>query len=98
MEEGTPVDIVLNPLGVPSRMNVGQVLETHLGRVAKGLGNKVQEFLELNNPADQIRSFLKKVYDCPIAQKHFESMDDKTFLEFVKKYKPGIHMSTPVFD
>ena len=98
MEDGNPVDIVLNPLGVPSRMNVGQVLETHLGRVAKGLGKKVQEFLDQNNPADQIRSFLKKVYDCPIAQKHFESMDDKTFLEFVKKYKPGIHMSTPVFD
>ena len=67
MEDGSPVDIVLNPLGVPSRMNVGQVLETHLGRVAKGLGNKVQEFLELNNPADQIRSFLNKVYDCPVA-------------------------------
>ena len=98
MEDGTPVDIVLNPLGVPSRMNVGQVLETHLGRVAKGLGIKIQEFLELNNPADQIRLFLKKVYDCPVAQKHFGSMDDKTFLEFVKKYKPGIHMSTPVFD
>ncbi|MBG55538.1 MAG: DNA-directed RNA polymerase subunit beta, partial [Deltaproteobacteria bacterium] len=98
MEDGSPVDVVLNPLGVPSRMNVGQVLETHLGRVAKGLGKKVQEFLDLNNPADQIRSFLKKVYDCPVAQKHFESMDDKTFLEFVKKYKPGIHMSTPVFD
>ena len=63
MEDGTPVDIVLNPLGVPSRMNVGQVLETHLGRVAKGLGIKIQEFLELNNPADQIRRFLKKVYD-----------------------------------
>ena len=98
MEDGTPVDIVLNPLGVPSRMNVGQVLETHLGRVAKGLGIKIQEFLELNNPVDQIRRFLKKVYDCPVAQKHFDSMDDKTFLEFVKKYKPGIHMSTPVFD
>ena len=98
MEDGTPVDIVLNPLGVPSRMNVGQVLEPHLGRVAKGLGIKIQEFLELNNPADQIMLFLKKVYDCAVAQKHFGSMDDKTFLEFVKKYKPGIHMSTPVFD
>ena len=62
-ENGEPVDIVLNPLGVPSRMNVGQVLETHLGRVAKGLGNKIQEFMDLNNPAEQIRRFLKKVYD-----------------------------------
>ncbi|GIT09234.1 MAG: hypothetical protein CM1200mP30_28640 [Pseudomonadota bacterium] len=79
-------------------MNVGQVLETHLGRVAKGLGIKIQEFLELNNPADQIRLFFEKSICCPVAQKHFDSMDDKTFLEFVKKYKPGIHMSTPVFD
>ena len=98
MDDGTTVDIVLNPLGVPSRMNVGQVLETHLGRVANGLGKKVAEFLRQNSPATQIREFLKKVYDCDVAQKHFDSMDDQTFLEFVKRYKPGIHMSTPVFD
>ena len=98
MEDGSPVDIVLNPLGVPSRMNVGQVLETHLGRVASGLGKKIEEFLEKNNPTKQIRSFLKNVYECRVAQKYFDSMDDQTFLEFVQKYKPGIHMSTPVFD
>jgi DNA-directed RNA polymerase subunit beta len=98
MEDGSPVDIVLNPLGVPSRMNVGQVLETHLGRVANGLGKKIEEFLEKNNPAKQIRSFLKNVYECQVAQKYFDSMDDQTFLEFVQKYKPGIHMATPVFD
>ncbi|MBC8257735.1 MAG: DNA-directed RNA polymerase subunit beta [SAR324 cluster bacterium] len=98
MEDGSPVDIVLNPLGVPSRMNVGQVLETHLGRVAKGLGKKVQEFLEQNKPAKQIRGFLNKVYDSELAKNHFDSMDDETFLEFVQKYKPGIHMATPVFD
>ena len=98
MDDGTTVDIVLNPLGVPSRMNVGQVLETHLGRVANGLGKKVAEFLRQNSPATQIREFLKKVYDCDVAQKHFDSMDDQTFLEFVKRYKPGIHMATPVFD
>ncbi|HHZ79196.1 MAG TPA: DNA-directed RNA polymerase subunit beta, partial [Candidatus Lambdaproteobacteria bacterium] len=98
MGDGTPVDIVLNPLGVPSRMNIGQVLETHLGRVANGLGKKIQEFLEQNNPAKEIREFLKNVYECEVAQKHFDSMDDQTFLEFVQKYKPGIHMSTPVFD
>ncbi|MBT4014667.1 MAG: DNA-directed RNA polymerase subunit beta, partial [Deltaproteobacteria bacterium] len=88
----------LNPLGVPSRMNVGQVLETQLGGVAKGLGKKIEEFLEKNNPVKQIRSFLKNVYECPVAQKHFDSMDDQIFMEFVQKYKPGIHMSTPVFD
>ena len=98
MDDGTTVDIVLNPLGVPSRMNVGQVLETHLGRVANGLGKKVAEFLRQNSPATQIREFLKKVYDCDVAQKYFDSMDDQAFLEFVKRYKPGIHMATPVFD
>ncbi|MEC9360797.1 MAG: DNA-directed RNA polymerase subunit beta, partial [SAR324 cluster bacterium] len=98
MDDGTPVDIVLNPLGVPSRMNVGQVLETHLGRVANGLGKKIAEFLQQNSPATQIREFLKNIYECEITQKHFNSMDDDTFLEFVQKYKPGIHMSTPVFD
>jgi len=98
MEDGTPVDIVLNPLGVPSRMNVGQVLEAHLGRVSNGLGKKIQDFLEQSNPAKQIRSFLNNIYDCQVAKKHFDSMDDPTFLEFVQKYKPGIHMSTPVFD
>ena len=98
MDDGTPVDIVLNPLGVPSRMNVGQVLETHLGRVANGLGKKIAEFLQQNSPAAQIREFLKNIYECEITQKHFNSMDDDTFLEFVQKYKPGIHMSTPVFD
>ena len=98
MDDGTPVDLVLNPLGVPSRMNVGQVLETHLGRVANGLGKKIEEFLQQNSPATQIREFLKNVYECEVAQKYFDSMDDPTFLEFVQKYKPGIHMATPVFD
>ena len=98
MEDGTPVDIVLNPLGVPSRMNVGQVLETHLGRVASGLGKKIQEFLEKNNQVKQIRNFLKDVYECKVAQKHFDSMDDDEFLEFVQRYRPGFHMATPVFD
>ncbi|MBE68833.1 MAG: DNA-directed RNA polymerase subunit beta, partial [Deltaproteobacteria bacterium] len=98
MDDGTPVDIVLNPLGVPSRMNVGQVLEAHLGRVSNGLGKKIQDFLEQNNPAKQIRSFLNNIYECQVAKKHFDSMDNQTFLEFVQKYKPGIHMSTPVFD
>ena len=98
MDDGTPVDIVLNPLGVPSRMNVGQVLETHLGRVANGLGKKIEAFLQQNSPAAQIREFLNNVYECKVAKEHFDSMDDQTFLEFVQKYKPGIHMATPVFD
>jgi DNA-directed RNA polymerase subunit beta len=77
---------------------VGQVLETHLGRVANGLGKKIEAFLQQNSPAAQIREFLNNVYQCEVAKKHFDSMDDQTFLEFVQKYKPGIHMATPVFD
>ena len=61
MEDGTPVDVVLNPLGVPSRMNVGQVLETHLGWAAKGLGNKIGKMLDSDTPTKVLRSFLETV-------------------------------------
>src|SRR5205085_2297076 len=63
MADGTPVDIVLNPLGVPSRMNVGQILETHLGWAAKGLGLRVQEMMRANESASKVRKFLEKVYN-----------------------------------
>lgn len=98
MKDGTPIDIVLNPLGVPSRMNVGQVLETHLGGVARGLGAKVQRLMEEHNPAPEMRKFLDQVYDAPYVKEYFDAMDDKKFMEFAQKYKPGVHMSTPVFD
>ena len=98
MEDGQPVDIVLNPLGVPSRMNIGQVLETHLGRVASGLGRKVEELLEKEQPVQQLRDFLNQVYESKVVQDHFESMADEDFLRFVQRYKVGVHMATPVFD
>src|SRR5207344_467929 len=63
MADGTPVDVVLNPLGVPSRMNVGQILEVHLGWAAKGLGRKIDEMLKVQQNADEIREFLDKIYN-----------------------------------
>ena len=98
MEDGTPVDIVLNPLGVPSRMNVGQVLETHLGRVARGLGDKVNRLMEENNPAPEIRKFLKTVYSSKDVDEFFDKKDDQEIIEFAQKYQSGFHLATPVFD
>ncbi|MBF0280400.1 MAG: DNA-directed RNA polymerase subunit beta [SAR324 cluster bacterium] len=98
MEDGTPIDIVLNPLGVPSRMNVGQVLETHLGWAARELGSKIQKFVEENHPVNQIKKFFQKIYDSPEVAKFFNSLSDEDFLKFVEKYKKGVHMATPVFD
>ena len=98
MEDGTSVDIVLNPLGVPSRMNIGQVLETHLGRVASGLGSKIEEMLEKQQPVKKLREFINQIYDSKVAQEHLGAMSDDDFLEFMKRYKVGVHMSTPVFD
>ena len=63
LENGNPVDIVLNPLGVPSRMNVGQVLETHLGWAAKGVGNKINEMLKAQESVAKVRKFLEEVYN-----------------------------------
>jgi DNA-directed RNA polymerase subunit beta len=98
MEDGTSVDIVLNPLGVPSRMNIGQVLETHLGRVASGLGSKIEEMLEKQQPVKKLREFINQIYESKVAQEHLGAMSDDDFLEFMKHYKVGVHMSTPVFD
>ena len=63
MEDGTPVDVVLNPLGVPSRMNIGQILETHLGWASKGIGDKINKMLQQNIKTQEMRSFLDKVYN-----------------------------------
>ena len=98
MEDGSPIDIVLNPLGVPSRMNVGQVLETHLGRVAKGLGNQIQAMLEEQQPIQQLREFLDRVHESKVVREHLKSLDDDDFMEFVRKNRLGVSMATPVFD
>ena len=98
LEDGTPVDIVLNPLGVPSRMNVGQVLETHLGWAARGIGQKINRMLEANQSAQKLRDCFKKTYSDPEADQIINNLDDKATFALAKKLSKGVHMATPVFD
>ena len=99
MEDGTPVDIVLNPLGVPSRMNVGQVLEIHLGWAAKGLGLKIDGMLKKNGDVQQLRSFLDEIYnkDEGISVDLDEFSDDE-IMNMSNNLRAGVPMATPVFD
>ena len=96
-ENGQPVDIVLNPLGVPSRMNVGQVLETHLGWAAKELGTKIGEMIDNEVKATEIRSFLSEIYEKDGSQ-DLSSLKDKEILDLAENLREGVPMATPVFD
>lgn len=98
MADGTPVDVVLNPLGVPSRMNIGQVLEVHLGWAAKELGKKVNEMLVAQRDASEIRDFLNKVYNGNGKQEDLASLGSEEILELAKNLSNGIPFATPVFD
>ena len=98
MEDGTPVDIVLNPLGVPSRMNVGQILETHLGWAAKGLGEKIGEYIEKNYGVNTLKSKFKEIYGSPEINKLIDQMEDEELIDLAKKFRKGLFMSSPVFD
>ncbi|HEX3915255.1 MAG TPA: DNA-directed RNA polymerase subunit beta [Steroidobacteraceae bacterium] len=99
MADGTPVDIVLNPLGVPSRMNIGQILETHLGWAAKGLGAKIGKMLEAQHAIVELRKFLGAVYNETGGQKEdIKSMSDAEVIELASNLKKGVPMATPVFD
>jgi DNA-directed RNA polymerase subunit beta len=99
LPDGTPVDIVLNPLGVPSRMNVGQVLETHLGWAAKGLGRRIGELLEANATADKVRGFLEQIYNKTGGQKEdMSSLTDSEVVELGRNLSAGVPIATPVFD
>jgi len=98
MEDGTPVDICLNPLGVPSRMNVGQVLETHLGWAAKNLGAQIDGMLRKNKKADQVRKFLGKVYNTSGKKESLDDLGDREVLELADNLREGVPMATPVFD
>jgi DNA-directed RNA polymerase subunit beta len=99
MEDGTPVDIVLNPLGVPSRMNIGQILETHLGWAAKGLGNKIGRMLDEQRKVVEIRSFLDDIYNKTGGQKaDIESLNDEEVVTLAGNLRHGVPMATPVFD
>jgi len=97
-KDGTPVDIVLNPLGVPSRMNVGQILETHLGWAAKGMGEKVNDLLEKHYGLDALKKELKGIYSSPESDRFIKGASEEDIRQFVKKLKKGILVSTPVFD
>jgi len=97
-DNGTPVDIVLNPLGVPSRMNVGQVLETHLGWAASGIGVKIGDMLDARSNARELREFLDKVYNFSGKQEDLESFSDVEILQLAGNLRKGVPMATPVFD
>ncbi len=98
MADGTPADIVLNPLGVPSRMNVGQVLEVHLGWAAKGLGLRIGEMLKAKAQADELRGFLGKIYNESGKKEDLEGLTDGEVLELANNLKNGVPFATPVFD
>ena len=105
--DGRPVDMVLNPLGVPSRMNVGQILEIHLGQAAFGLGQQINEMIE-EKRLDDLRAKVRSVFSLTDKQKaddiedtlanRIDAMDDRELLEFASLYRDGVHTATPVFD
>ena len=98
MEDGTPIDIVLNPLGVPSRMNVGQVLEIHLGWAAKELGRKINDMLQARENIHEIRHFLSKIYNSSGKSEDLDSLNDEEILSLAGNLKEGVPVATPVFD
>jgi DNA-directed RNA polymerase subunit beta len=98
MADGNPVDIVLNPLGVPSRMNIGQILETHLGWAAKGVGAKIQRMVEQQAAIAELRSFFEKVYNATDKRVDLKSLTDAEITELAKNTSRGVTTATPVFD
>jgi DNA-directed RNA polymerase subunit beta len=99
MANGRPVDIVLNPLGVPSRMNIGQILETHLGWAAKGLGEKLEGMLAQQRAIGELRKFLSEVYTGTAQQKvDLKALSDAEVVELASNMVPGVPMASPVFD
>jgi DNA-directed RNA polymerase subunit beta len=98
MADGTPIDFVLNPLGVPSRMNVGQVLEIHLGWAAKSLGERIGAMLEQHARMEDLRAFLDEIYNVSGKREALNSLTDEEIVELSRNLKDGVPMSTPVFD
>ena len=97
--DGNPIDIVLNPLGVPSRMNVGQILETHMGSAAKGIGMKIDTMLKENAKPAELKSYLDKLYNNNAANKEdINSFNNSEILELAENLRDGLPIATPVFD
>jgi len=99
LEDGTPVDVVLNPLGVPSRMNVGQILETHLGWAASGLGNKISKMVYSDDVDNsKVKKFLSEIYGEKQFKSDLSKLNDNQIIQQAQNLKRGIPMATPVFD
>jgi len=98
LADGTPVDLVLNPLGVPSRMNVGQILEAHLGWAAMGIGAELQRLMHWQKNAPEVRAMLKDVFGDSLDPKMIDGLSEGELKKLVEKLKDGVPMATPVFD
>jgi DNA-directed RNA polymerase subunit beta len=98
MADGTPADVVLNPLGVPSRMNVGQVLEVHLGWAAKGIGQRIGDMLQAEAKVAEVRSYLEKIYNSSGRKEDFADVSDSQVIEMAGNLTTGLPFATPVFD
>ena len=98
LEDGTPIDMVLNPLGVPSRMNLGQILETHLGWAAKGLGSKIEEYIRDGKGIDELKGLLKDIFTTEEVKKAIDKATEEEVKRFAQRLGEGIFMSVPVFD
>jgi len=96
-EDGTTVDMVLNPLGVPSRMNVGQILEIHLGRAARVLGSQIEELIQ-EKKYQELKEKFNRIFVDKSALEDINSMDEQSLFDYAKYYREGVHMATPVFD
>ena len=98
MEDGTPIDVILNPLGVPSRMNVGQILEMHLGLAAKGLGKQINQMMK-NHPIAKLRTYLEEIYKVSKIEKiNISDYTDEQVIELATQLSKGVPMASPVFD
>ena len=98
LPDGTQVDFVLNPLGVPSRMNVGQILETHLGLASRTLGRRLNQMVEENFSPKVLRQRIVDGYADPVVTEWVKGLDDEELLSFIRNVREGVHVSTPVFD
>ncbi|RDB36088.1 DNA-directed RNA polymerase subunit beta [Spirobacillus cienkowskii] len=98
LENGQPVDIVLSPLGVPSRMNIGQIMETHFGWAARGIGQKINEMMDKAAPRNELEEYICKIWDDPSVHEFVKSCSNEELRQFVRKYKEGVTLSNPVFD